>query len=140
MHRFLDSFHGGLARLDSRPARLRSFLNRRYGRTPAVPPFRRGDVCCEPSREDIQRAIDEKDFETRGFQNPEVEAEYSALDVPECYEWLRKYHAKRVAFHVVNGWQDRIVLNEDKQTIKDGLHRLKAAIFMGWETVDVDVA
>ena len=39
VHRFLDCFHGGLARVDSRPARLRSFLNRRYGRTPAVPPF-----------------------------------------------------------------------------------------------------
>ena len=43
VHRFLDRFRGGLARVDSRSARLRSFLNRRYGRTPAVSPFRRGN-------------------------------------------------------------------------------------------------
>ena len=42
VHRFLDCFRDRLARVDSRPARLRSFLNRRYGRIPTVPPFRRG--------------------------------------------------------------------------------------------------
>ena len=37
MHRFLNCFRGGLARFDSRPSRLRSFLNRCYGRTPDSP-------------------------------------------------------------------------------------------------------
>ena len=30
------------------------------------------------------------------------------------------------------------MLNEDKKTIKDGLHRLKAAIFLGWDTVEIE--
>ena len=101
-------------------------------------PYGQDNVSCEPSKQDIQKAIDDKDLETRGFQNPEVEAEYWALNVPERYEWIKKYHAKRIAFYVVNGWQDRIVLNEDKKTIKDGLHRLKAAIFLGWGTVKIE--
>jgi heterodisulfide reductase subunit B len=67
-----------------------------------------------------------------------VEAEYLALNVPERYEWIKKYHAKRIAFHVVIGWHERIVLNEDKKTIKDGLHRLKAAIFLGCDTVEIE--
>jgi hypothetical protein len=50
----------------------------------------------------------------------------------------KKYHAKRIAFYVVNGWQDGIVLNEDKKTVKDGLHRLKATIFLGWDTVEIE--
>ncbi len=52
---------------------------------------------------------------------------------------MRKYHA-RIAFFVVNGWDEPIVLNTDEHKIKEGLHRLKAAIFLGWETVEVDVA
>jgi hypothetical protein len=46
VHRFPDCFHSGLARLDSRPARLRSFLNRGYDRTPSLPglPTRRSST------------------------------------------------------------------------------------------------
>ena len=51
-------------------------------------PYGQDNVSCEPSKEDIQKAIDHKDFETRGFQTPEVEAEYRALNAPECYEWI----------------------------------------------------
>ena len=39
VHPFLDCFRRGLARVDSRSARLRSFLNCRYGRTAAIPRF-----------------------------------------------------------------------------------------------------
>ena len=39
VHRFLDCFRDRLACVDSRPARLRSFLNHRYGRIPIVQPF-----------------------------------------------------------------------------------------------------
>src|SRR5205809_638791 len=99
------------------------------------------DICCEPSKADIQKAVDEKDFETRGFQEHELEiqAQFLALPISERYGWLRTYHAKRIAFFVLNGWDDYpIVLNKDLHTIKEGLHRLKAAIFLDMETVEVD--
>ena len=92
-------------------------------------------VCCEPSKADIQKAVDEKDFESRRFQEDfyELIAEWEAASKPERYERMRKYHAKRIAFFVVNGWDGPIVLNTDEHKIKEGLHRLKAAIFLGWK-------
>ena len=58
-------------------------------------PYGQDNVSCEPSKQDIQKAIDDKDFETRGFQNPEVEAEYWALNVPERYEWIKNVPCKK---------------------------------------------
>jgi hypothetical protein len=110
--------------------KISEIVNTKYGQD---------GVCCEPSKADIQKAVNEKDFETRGFQEDinELIAEWESVSVFERYERIRKYHARRVAFFVVNGWHNRIVLNKDQRTIKEGLHRLKAAIFLGWETVDV---
>ena len=105
-------------------------------------PYGQDNVSCEPSKQDIQKAIDEEDFETRGFQEhePELKAEFKVLNVPERYEWLRKYHAKRIAFFAVNGWDGHpIVLNEDQHTIKEGLHRLKAAIHLDIDEVEVKI-
>jgi hypothetical protein len=41
VHRFFDRFRDRLARPDSRSTRLWSFLDRHYGRTKLVSPFRR---------------------------------------------------------------------------------------------------
>ena len=98
------------------------------------------NVSCEPSNEEIEKAIREKDFETRAFQDDldKLKAEWNrAGNFEEYCDSVRKYHIRRIAFFVVNKWKDPILLNKDECTVKDGLHRLKAAIYLGMETVDV---
>jgi hypothetical protein len=51
---------------------------------------------------------------------------------------IRNYHTRRVAYFVLNKWENQIIgLNEHGQ-LRDGGHRFRAAIFMGWEEVWVD--
>ena len=59
-------------------------------------PYGQDDICCEPSKEEIQRAFDEKNFETRGFQEHkhELRAEWEKVSGPERYDRIRKYHAE----------------------------------------------
>lgn len=54
------------------------------------------------------------------------------------------WHARRIAFLVVNGWQDAITLNlggnfANKPRIEDGNHRFAAAIYLGHIDIHVDV-
>jgi len=49
------------------------------------------------------------------------------------------YHARRIAFFIVNGWSEPIVLRGDGCTIEDGLHRLKAALYKGIPEVEITV-
>jgi len=103
-------------------------------------PYGENNVSCEPSKEEIERAIRENDFEKRAFQADlnELKGEWDkARSFEECCDYVRKYHIRRIAFFVVNKWDHPIVLNKDKCTVKDGLHRLKAAIYLDMETVDV---
>ena len=100
-------------------------------------------IPCEPSPEDIQRAIDDKQFEQRGFQthHDELKAEWEK-NVTSAGEWnerVRAYHTRRIAHFVVQGWSDPIILNANG-TMKDGLHRFKAAIFMGKDEVEVTIS
>jgi hypothetical protein len=98
------------------------------------------NVSCEPSNEEIEKAIREEDFETGAFQDDldKLKAEWEkARNFQEYCDSVKKYHIRRIAFFVVNKWKDPIVLNKDECTVKDGLHRLKAAIYSGMETVDV---
>jgi ParB-like nuclease domain len=44
-----------------------------------------------------------------------------------------------IAYFVVNGWSDPIILNHDERTIIDGLHRLKAAMYLGMDTIEVAI-
>ena len=44
---------------------------------------------------------------------------------------------RRIVYFVVNGWEEPILLCKDGCTISDGLHRLKAAIYLGLEEVEV---
>jgi hypothetical protein len=97
---------------------------------------------CEPSAEEIERAVREKDREERGYQEhrEELTAEWNKLrsSFEEYNDHERRYHARRIAFFVVNGWSnDPIVLQKDARSVHDGLHRLKAAKHMGLETVEV---
>ena len=97
-------------------------------------------MSCEPSTEEIQKAVREKDVEKREFQKdlPELIAEWQQLSGPERYNQIRKYHARRIAFFVLNGWDDHpIILKQDGREVEEGSHRLRAAIHLGMDTVEV---
>src|SRR5262245_54533553 len=89
------------------------------------------NVCCEPSPEEIKRAVLEKDVDKREFQKdlPELLAEWEQVSGPERYSHIRKYHARRTAFFVLNRWDNYpIVLKQDSHKLAEGSHRLRAAI------------
>ena len=95
------------------------------------------NVCCEPSREEIEDAL-----EKRGFQEhlDELKAEWGKLPIPERYDHIRRYHARRTAFFVVNGWNDQpIKLKKDGREVSEGSHRLRAARHLGIDEVDVEL-
>lgn len=95
----------------------------------------------EPSEDDIRRAIENDEIEERGYQSDykELEIEWKQAHTrEEADRQVRLYHARRIAFFVVNGWSDPIRLGTDGK-IKDGLHRLKAATFQGMHEVEVHV-
>lgn len=96
----------------------------------------------EPSPADIQNAITEGRFETRGFQNDikELTDEWNrggSLD--EYLRLRRQYHARRIAHFVVHPSSDPVVLDKNTGGVKEGLHRLKAAKYKGDETICVRV-
>jgi hypothetical protein len=77
-----------------------------------------------PTNEDIKKAIEENNIETRGYQKDidELNKEWNqkANNEKEYYELQKDYHARRVAYFVISDWNDRIVLNKDGVWIKDG--------------------
>jgi hypothetical protein len=100
---------------------------------------------CEPSFEQIERAIRDEDFDERGYQEhlEELVAEWNK-DCPDFWEYNRheqQYHARRIAHLAVNGWSDDdpIILKKDGRSVHDGLHRLKAAKHLGKRTVKVRI-
>ena len=52
---------------------------------------------------------------------------------------LRQYHARGKAHFAVNKWSDPILLKADGRTVKDGTHRLKAAIYLDLDAVEVEI-
>lgn len=104
-----------------------------------------GNISCEPTDDEIKKAVQDKDIDSRSFQGciDELNDEWNkhAQNENEYYLLQKKYHVKRIAYFVVNGWNDPIiVVHKDGCKIKDGLHRFKAAIFKGMDTIDVEVA
>ena len=97
------------------------------------------NVCCEPSTEEIEKAVREKDLEKRQFQKDlsELIPEWEPMGT-ERYNLIRKYHALRIAFFVVNRWDNYpIVLKQDGREVDEGSHRLRAALHLGMDTVEV---
>jgi len=98
----------------------------------------------------IEEAIKNNELEIRGFQShyAELEEEWNANLTGDfnakCMEYARRsktYHARRIAFFVVKGWDgDPIVLEPDAVAINDGLHRLKAAKHMDLQEVEIKIA
>ncbi|MGD0843560.1 MAG: hypothetical protein ABSA06_04230 [Geobacteraceae bacterium] len=101
------------------------------------------NISSEPSRIDIESAISRCESESRGFQEQlqELNDEWnaSASSIQQYCDRMRLYHAQRIAFFVTHGWTDPIELHTDGRTVKDGLHRLKAARYMQLVTVDVTI-
>lgn len=96
------------------------------------------NVCCEPSKDDIDRAVKKNDLEIRWFQRDINLIDGECKLAENRYDCMRQYHARRIAFFVVNKWTNPIVLNREWR-IKDGLHRLKAARYLGIEVVDIEI-
>jgi len=103
-----------------------------------------GEVSCEPTLEEIKKAIKDNDLETRGFQDHldilNREWNDKAKNEDEYFALQRDYHRRRIAFFMVNCWDFPILLYKDLHTIKDGLHRFKAAKYLGLEMIEVEVA
>lgn len=108
--------------------------------TPYAEELNRNRIYCEPSNEEIEIAVRENDLEERGYQSHEAELneEWNQPGLFDKYcELEHAYHVRRVAFFVKNRWTDPITLKDDGRTISDGLHRLKAAIYLDMEYVEV---
>lgn len=100
-------------------------------------------ICFDPSVEDIRKAIDEGRLEERGFQTDlealRTEWEQQSQGNPlEFYRLQGVYHARRIAYFVVRGWSDPIVVDRSGN-LHGGLHRLKAAKFLDHHEIDAIV-
>jgi len=101
------------------------------------------NVSCEPSSDDIRHAIEICELESRGFQEdlPTLQTEWNqmARNFDQFCQLVKAYHARRIAFFVVHGWNEPIMLRSDGCTIKDGLHRFKAAIYKCIPDVEIAI-
>ena len=117
-------------------------MNRKINEIHNVP-YGAYDISCEPTKDEIERAIQENDLESRPFKSYEIELNdewnKNARSINEYCALQQQYHTRRIAFFVVNGWSDPILLNEDGCRIEDGLHRFKAAIFKGTDSICVKI-
>ncbi len=94
-------------------------------------------VCCEPSDEDVRKAICSKQFEPRSFQDKAVEAELMGEpDIQKRLAGIKDFHARRIA-HLVehHGWNEPIELAEGGVWIIEGSHRLRAAQYARIEEI-----
>jgi hypothetical protein len=94
----------------------------------------------EPSDEEVLTAVANREFEERGFQQcrNELAAEWFSHPPEECLRLARQYHARRIAYFVVNGWLDQLELTANG-TLRDGAHRLRAAKIRGDTSVNYRV-
>src|SRR5437868_6465638 len=98
---------------------------------------------CEPTREQIDRAIREKDFDKRGYQEhiKELTEEWNrdGATPQEYNQREQNYHARRIAHFAAHGWRDAPILKKDGRSVDEGLHRLKAAKHLGKKTIKVQI-
>jgi hypothetical protein len=105
-------------------------------------PYGENGICTEPTVKGIFDAIEENALESRHFHNRDaLIEEWLAKSGGKVLEWAnsaREYHNRRVAYFVVKGWTDPIGVTAEG-VIHDGSHRLRAAIFMRKEEVEVEI-
>ena len=96
------------------------------------------------SKQDILQAVNEENFEERSFQDSSLQDEFNELSRKNVVKqekdrtlanWAREFHIKRVAFLYENFPMEPIILGHDLK-IKDGLHRVLAAIALEKSTID----
>jgi len=101
------------------------------------------NLSSEPSCSDVATALAAGELEIRGFQDDidSLNAEWNAgtADIQTYCIRMREYHARRVAYFVRQGSWKPITLAADRRTVKDGLHRLKAAIYLGYQEIDASI-
>lgn len=107
-------------------------------------------ISTEPTRDAVQKAIDNSELDSRNYQTDlddlkeEWFGEVGSTSITNQDQALafaravRRYHSRRVAYFVVNGWIDPIHVNSDG-VITDGSHRIRAAMHKGVAEVEVFV-
>lgn len=106
-------------------------------------PYMQGSTLCEPSREEIEIALNTGQLDERGFQShlQPLYLEWSrvGLGSAQWFRLIQTYHARRIAYFIRNGWSDPISLRADGVTVLDGHHRLKAAIYLAQDVIEVEI-
>ena len=100
-------------------------------------------VSCEPTFEDIREALNYQTFDTRDFQSDldTLKAEWTQGaqgSLEEFGRLQRIYHARRIAYFIVHGWNDPITVDADGW-ITDGSHRIRAAIALGMDEIEIQI-
>jgi hypothetical protein len=96
-----------------------------------------------PTKAEIQEAIDRKELEARSIQGDRaaLDAEWFAQsngNVEKIAQLQKKYNARRIAYLHENNWPDPIRA-EANGKMHDGTHRLRAAIHRGDKTILVAI-
>ena len=89
----------------------------------------------EPSEKEINEAIQNGELEVRGFQSHKYELREQWYNNPDCARLAREYHARRIAYFVVNKWDDEVEVGRDNWLIEGG-QGLRAARHLRHETID----
>jgi hypothetical protein len=93
-----------------------------------------------------QQAHIDQQLEERGFQsdldalvNEWKQGSQGGQNLEQWCHLVTNYHTRRTAYFVVHGWNDPIAVTSEG-TIVDGSHRLRAAIYMGMQEVEIKIA
>ena len=86
-------------------------------------------MSAEPTRAEITEAVSKREFDLRNFQQhkDQLALESYSQGEGECIRLARQYHARRVAFFVVNGCENDPIMICAHNVLEDGGHRLLAA-------------
>ena len=93
------------------------------------------------SQRRLKKQFVKRVLKNAGFKKhlDELEVEWGKIPTPERYDHIRNYHAKRIASFVVNSDDQPIKLKKDGREVSEGSHRLKAAIHLGIDEVEVEI-
>jgi hypothetical protein len=109
-----------------------------------------GGVGTEPSVMEVYKAVAAGDSDDRPYDDankPSLYAEFRQLsgfdpqtgeNLGRYIDEVRKYHALRVAYFVLAVCENQIIGLDGNQCLRDGGHRVRAAMFMGRDEVWVD--
>lgn len=113
-------------------------------------PYAECGISVEPSDEEIRLAVEKVDLEERGMDQHHAEIKAwlfagsnNGSDVAAVVRMMKDYHARRVAYFVVNGLPagdpHPITITGENRVIA-GNHRVRAARFLKMTEVEVGIA